>query len=113
MTAQAHAAPSRTPTLGSTLWQMLREAFDAKFRNRFVVHGITPFERLVMHWLYRRILYQSSWPMANLTDAFTELSRVARTTFPEDNDPTVDFFLRDCLEKAIGKTSCAPVRKVD
>jgi hypothetical protein len=98
------------PTLLSSLLDSVRKACS---RNTVVVGSLSPFERLVAHWLFRRMLRHNNWPMSALTQGFTELSQVARTSFPEDNDPTVDFFLRDCLEKAIGKTSCAPVRPVE
>jgi hypothetical protein len=87
------------PTVFSTFSHSLRAG-----TRKAVVSALSPLERLVMHWLFKRML-RDGWQEQRFTQVMTELSQVTRKQFSESNDPTVDAFLRDSLEAAIAKTS--------
>lgn len=87
------------PTLFSTISHALRAG-----TRKAVVSSLSPLERLVMHWLFKRML-KRGWPQHRFTQVMTELSQATRKQFPESNDPSIDAFLRDSLEAAIAKTS--------
>ena len=95
-TAQAVLA---VPTVFTTFSNSLRAG-----TRKAVISALSPLERLVMHWLFKRILGDGG-ATSRMTQVFTELSQATRDYFPEDNDPTIDAFLRDNLEAAIAKTS--------
>ena len=87
------------PSLFSTFVDSLRAG-----TRMAAISALSPFERWVMHWLFTRAL-RRGWTQERLTQVMTELSQATRKTFLEDNDPTVDAFLRESLESAIADTS--------
>jgi len=95
MCIQAPAAPAKLPPVSN------------RFTARPTPSAFGRVERFVMNWLFRRVL-DGDWTQARLTETLTNLSQATRDRFTEDNDPTVDHFLRECLETAISKTSCGP-----
>jgi hypothetical protein len=60
-------------------------------------------ERHVARWLFRRLVGRD-WQRTRLAAAMTELCAAARDEFTEDNDPTVEAFLQDCLAGGLRKT---------
>lgn len=87
------------PTMFSTVAQTL----GARTRNAAGT-ALSPLERLVMHWLFKRIMGDGGMP-ARLTQVMTELAHVTRESFPEDNDATIDALMRESLDTGLAKTA--------
>lgn len=58
------------------------------------------FVRLLLRVLCRRLVLQGPTHKANITEYYRVMREAARHEFREDNDVTLDTFLRECHDEA-------------
>ena len=68
---------------------------------------MTKFELWVARWLARRVV-KNGYATSKLTALFSIILAEAQAEFTEDNEPTLHYFMRECLDSALNKGTKYP-----
>ena len=63
---------------------------------------ITRFQKKILSWIAKKIVTQGFYHQSNIVDYFSIIKSAAENEFTEDNQPTLNGFLDDCYNKAMG-----------
>ena len=64
-------------------------------------YQITRFERWMLKRIFKRIVIQSEHHQNNITETFQMMRDACNEQFTEDNAPTMDAFMLDCIEPTL------------